>query len=92
MFDERGVPKDVCKEIRDQIERYVSDGHSHSWLTAAEFKQALYACGYYIEYPESGFCKMIQYVEDWLEQEAVEAMLLSHDIQPEARIVFFFDN
>lgn len=32
----RGLPPDVCGEIKEEAEYWGGDGHSHSWLTARE--------------------------------------------------------
>lgn len=32
----KGVPEDCCPEYRAEVERWDSDGHSHSWFTVAE--------------------------------------------------------
>lgn len=32
----RGLPRDVCDEVRVEADRWGTDGHSHSWLTVEE--------------------------------------------------------
>lgn len=34
----RGVPKDASPQTKEEVERYGSDGHTHSWLTLAEIR------------------------------------------------------
>lgn len=36
----RGLPEDVSKPVREECERWGTDGHSHSWFTLAELKDA----------------------------------------------------
>lgn len=43
--DPRGIPSDACEYTRKRIERWDSDGHSHSYMTLAELKD------YVGEYP-----------------------------------------
>lgn len=32
----RGIPEDASQEVKDESERWDSDGHSHSWLSLSE--------------------------------------------------------
>ena len=36
----RGLPEDVSKPVREECERWGTNGHSHSWFTLAELKDA----------------------------------------------------
>ncbi len=36
MVEPRGLPSDVCTEVRAESDAYGVDGHTHSWLTLAE--------------------------------------------------------
>jgi hypothetical protein len=33
---QKGVPEDSCQEIKDDVQRWAGDGHSHSWLMVSE--------------------------------------------------------
>lgn len=35
----KGLPEDVCKDIKDESDIFASDGHSHSYLTLKEILQ-----------------------------------------------------
>lgn len=92
VYEPRGVPNNLSKEVESVIERWCSDGHSHSWLTFKEFKRALFKDVWYSEDQNNGYTQMINHCEKWIEMEEAEAVLLNLDIKPEVRIVFFFDN
>jgi hypothetical protein len=36
IWQPRGAPDDMSKEVRAEVERYGDDGHSHSWLMVSE--------------------------------------------------------
>lgn len=37
--DPKGIPEDTCQYIKNENERWGSDGHTHSWLTLSELKK-----------------------------------------------------
>lgn len=91
-YKQRGIPDNISQEILRVIERWGNDGHSYSWLSLNEFKDALLRDSWYQDAPDNGYVEMIHYCEKWIEIEEAEAILLNLDIKPEVRIVFFFDN
>ena len=74
----RGLPDQLSSWCSGDVEEWASDGHSHSWLSAAEFKKAVRLAR------SDGFIDT--------SYEAAIAMLDCLAKQGEARIVFFFDN
>ncbi len=38
-FSPKGIPDDLSMQIKDQVERYGIDGHSHSWLDIDEMEE-----------------------------------------------------
>lgn len=74
----KGLPVDCCREIKDESERYGSDGHSHSWLTLAELNSFDWS-------PYGKTC-------DSFKQEVLPKLAQATDNPQHVRIVFFFDN
>ena len=75
----RGLPDQLSSWCAGDVEEWHSDGHSHSWLSAAEFKKAVRGvqhAGWFVDASD----------------KAAVAMLACLAEQGEARIVFFFDN
>jgi hypothetical protein len=74
----KGLPNDVCDEIKRESAKYGSDGHSHSWNTLAELEA--------FNWEQYGTtCDRFK--------EKVFPKLRTHSKDPDkVRIVYFFDN
>ncbi|MFD2921995.1 hypothetical protein ACFS6H_19905 [Terrimonas rubra] len=74
----KGMPKNVSEIVKKEIERYGSDGHSHSWNTLEELLSFDWS-----EYGES--C-------DKFLKEVLPKMKAQNVSPKDVRIVYFFDN
>lgn len=93
-FPERiEVPSDLSPEVREEIESWAGDGHSHGHLTRAELKNKLtelkvLAAKHLIE-PTEETEALLHHIQR-LEQTI--ANLSSNVPDTDQRIIFFFDN
>lgn len=74
----KGVPKDVSEFVKDKIEEYGSDGHSHSYLSLQELRS--YDFSPWGKTCDDFICEVIPKMENLLNKNE------------DVRIVFFFDN
>jgi hypothetical protein len=74
----KGLPVDVCKEIKSVSDDWDTDGHSHNWNTLKELKEFDWSI-----YGET--------VRDFLE-EVIPKMEAQNVKDTDVRIVYFFDN
>ena len=106
IYPARGLPEDTSPSILE--ESCKTDWHTHSWLTLNEFKKCLrkteyypsenkstyafYECVDWRKTPED-YTTIVNYCEEWIDNETAEAQLLNRtDVEPEVRIIFWFDN
>ena len=86
LSEPRGLPEDVTKSTQFDSDTIGSDGHSHSWLSSAEFSTLIDEglLGKQFEYEYFGYLHgngwEIKFRSDW--EDGVE----------DYRIVFWFDN
>ncbi len=74
----KGIPEDSCEEIKQQIEYWDSDGHSHNYNTLKELKEfdwSLYG----------------NTTKDFLD-EVIPKLEAQQVPDTDVRIVYFFDN
>ena len=81
LISPRGIPTDVDMSTKSWIERWEGDVHTHSYLTAAEFRDVL------DEYPATEIPD-----KAWLSLGKVLDTLEQIYGKDRARVVFFFDN
>lgn len=74
----KGLPKDCCKEIRNESDLYGSDGHSHSWNTLRELEA----------FDWSSYTP----TTDKFLEEVLPKLRAASDNPDHVRIVYFFDN
>lgn len=89
LYEPRGVPQDISPIMRTHIDRWASDGHSHSYLSLDEFKECLDVID---TTEESSYSYIYRLAAEWLAKEQAEAHLLETGANPQVRFVFFFDN
>lgn len=82
----RGLPKDLCKNIRDASAVHDEDNHSHSWLLVSEINNYEWdvKTTYHNEWrtPRESCADFLQIMENLCEKTAPE----------DIRIAFWFDN
>lgn len=106
--DAKGFPEDVSDIIKKASDLYDSDGHSHSYSSLEEFKEALKECEITLDPAAEPiafsdnygyrWANLLNYLENQytrlkLDIES-EKMLLDQDINTEVqvRLVYYFDN
>jgi len=92
LYQPRGIPKDVAKSTKKEIDRMDSDGHSHSYLSLKEFKECLNVYTKATDYRDTEYEAIYDIALEWLNMEQAEAKILETGFEPEIRFVFFFDN
>ena len=81
----RGIPSDASWQVKDFFERMGSDGHSHSWLSTKEFKEAIEKT--LVERKDGGGVDNCYEIILWL-MEKIETKYGKQN----CRLVFCFDN
>lgn len=74
----RGIPLDSCEEIKQEVDRYGTDGHTHSFLYRYDLENFDWR-----DYGET--------CNDFL-LEVIPKMIATGASEDDVRIVFFFDN
>ena len=83
----RGVPADISREAKTWVDRWDGDGHSHSYLTAEEFRNVITA------YRKKAGTDLYNKLDnDWEAVTAILNILENVYGKDNARLVFFFDN
>lgn len=82
----RGVPIDISAFVKQHVESWNIDGHSHSFVTLEEIRI------YRANLKDLSF-DGLKYIHEALELRAIEYFLTPEGVDPKnIRIVFFFDN
>jgi len=88
--DPKGIPEGVSPIIKQSIDNWKADGHSHSYMSLDELKKLMQKHGYSIRENQMFYsCKKIA-----KELAKIDKILLdsSEGSIVEFRVVFFFDN
>lgn len=88
----KGIPHNMSKDLQNEYVRWDADGHSHSWMTVDELKDAIDQ--YFDGKPwfDTDYTRVYEKASKWLIDEMAEAQLLSSGLEPQVRFVFWFDN
>lgn len=82
----RGIPTDVSMFVKEHVESWNVDAHSHSFVTLEEIRT-------YRANLKDLSLDGLKAIHEALEQRAIEYFLSPENINPQnIRIVFFFDN
>jgi len=83
----RGVPKDIGYELKEKIEEYGSDGHTHTWMTPKEYSMA---CSLNQVKDIGGPYDDV--AKEWIILREVLNTLEKHYGENNVRLIMFFDN
>lgn len=85
-LEPRGVPDDASEGYRMHVKDWGRDGHSHSWLTVAECREALDEAIRRDQIPKEAQHEYAKRFRWWILDATPP------DARREERLVFFFDN
>lgn len=79
----RGIPKDIGYQVKERIENYGTDGHTHTWLFTKEFIMACIL-------RQINFGGQIS--KEWIVLRDTLKLLTKHYGERNIRLIIFFDN
>ena len=83
----RGIPKDIGHRIKDKIDEFGTDGHSHTWMTPKEYSLACTLNQ--LRDPEETYGAV---AKEWIILREVLNTLEKHFGNDNVRLIMFFDN
>ena len=83
----RGIPKDVGFDVKDKVDEFGTDGHSHTWLYPNEYIKACALTQFLDEQPERG-----RMAKEWIVLRDVLNSLSKHYGEKNVRLIMFFDS
>jgi len=98
LSEPRGYPTNVSERTKMEIDRWVGDGHSHSWNTLAELRNHLPVLEQYVSefgdddksYVVGGYEYLLKSIDERIEY--LDYHINSKTPPEDIRIVYWFDN